>query len=63
MHICAGLGILSFGLFGDTPKNYSEYTTNIIAITPSNIQVVGHGSLAMNQITAEQVFVEVQKAI
>jgi heptosyltransferase-2 len=63
MHICAGLGILSFGLFGDTPKNYSEYTTNIIAITPSNIQVVGHGSLAMNQITAEQVFAEVQRAI
>ena len=61
MHICAGLGIVSFGLFGDTPKNYSEYTDNIIAITPSNIQVVGHGSLAMNQITTEQVLAEIKK--
>ncbi len=63
MHICAGLGILSFGLFGDTPKNYSEYTNNIIAITPSNLQIVGYGSLAMNQITTEQVFAEVKRAI
>ena len=63
MHICAGLGILSFGLFGDTPKNYSEYTNNIIPITPSNLQVVTHGSLAMNQITPKQVFMKIKKLI
>ena len=63
MHICAGLGILSFGLFGDSPKNYSEYTSNIIPITPSNIQIVGYGSLAMNQITPKQVFGEIEKLI
>ena len=63
MHICAGLGILSFGLFGDSPKNYSEYTSNIIPITPSNIQIVGYGSMAMNQITPKQVFGEIEKLI
>ena len=63
MHICAGLDIQSFGLFGDTPANYASYTKRIKPITPVGIKRVGHGSLAMNKITPDQVFNTIKKFI
>ena len=63
MHICAGLDIQSFGLFGDTPANYASYTKRIKPITPVGIKRVGHGSLAINKITPDQVFNTIKKFI
>ena len=63
MHLSAGLNIPAIGLFGDTPLSYANYTKNIIPIIPENFKTVGHNSMAMNQITIEQVLNEVKKFI
>jgi len=63
MHLSAGLNIPSIGLFGDTPLSYANYTKNIMPIIPKNFKTVGHNSIAMNQITVEQVLNEVKKFI
>ena len=63
MHLSAGLGIPSFGLFGDTPTNYADYTNKITSITPDNISVVTHGSLAMNQISVDCVMLKIKEII
>ena len=63
MHLSAGLNIPAIGLFGDTPLSYANYTKNIIPIIPENFKTVGHNSMAMNQITVEQVLNEVKKFI
>ena len=63
MHLSAGLGIPSFGLFGDTPSNYADYTNKITSITPENISVVTHGSLAMNQISVDCVMLKIKETI
>lgn len=63
MHLSAGLNIPAIGLFGDTPLSYANYTKNIISIIPKNFKTVGHNSMAMNQITIEQVLNEVKKFI
>ena len=63
MHLSAGLNIPAIGLFGDTPLSYANYTKNIIPIIPKNFKIVGHNSMAMNQITIEQVLNEVKKFI
>jgi len=63
MHLSAGLNIPAIGLFGDTPLSYANYTKNIIPIIPKNFKTVGHNSMAMNQITIEQVLNEVKKFI
>lgn len=63
MHLSAGLNIPTIGLFGDTPLSYANYTKNIIPIIPKNFKTVGHNSMAMNQITIEQVLNEVKKFI
>jgi heptosyltransferase-2 len=63
MHLSAGLNIPAIGLFGDTPLSYANYTKNIIPIIPKNFKTVGHNSMAMNQITIEQVLKEVKKFI
>lgn len=55
MHVSGMLGIKSFGLFGDTPKNYSSYNNLIIPITPENKEDIGHGDLMMSQITVKKV--------
>jgi heptosyltransferase-2 len=63
MHLCAGLGILSYGLFGDTPANYADYAKKITTIIPVGIDIVGHGSLAMNKISADHVFEQIKQSI
>jgi len=63
MHLSAGLNIPAIGLFGDTPLSYANYTKNIIPIIPKNFKTVGHNSMAMNQITIDQVLNEVKKFI
>lgn len=63
MHICAGLSIPSYGLFGDTPINYSSYTNKIIPLSPADNKFITHGSLAMDQITVNEVLSEVKKVI
>ena len=63
MHLSAGLGIPSFGLFGDTPTNYSDYTSRIYPIIPSDMTSVGHGSMAMNKISVEHVMMKIKEII
>jgi len=63
MHLSAGLNIPAIGLFGDTPLSYAKYNKNILPIIPENFKTVGHGSMAMNQITTGQVLNEVKKFI
>jgi heptosyltransferase-2 len=63
MHLSAGLNIPTIGLFGDTPLSYAKYNKNIWPIIPENFKTVGHGSMAMNQITISQVLNEVKKFI
>ncbi|MFY8170377.1 MAG: glycosyltransferase family 9 protein [Candidatus Fonsibacter sp.] len=63
MHLSAGLNIPAIGLFGDTPLSYAKYNKNIFPIIPANFKTVGHGSMAMNQITIGQVLNEVKKFI
>lgn len=63
MHLSAGLNIPTIGLFGDTPLSYAKYNKNILPIIPENFKTVGHGSMAMNQITISQVLNEVKKFI
>ena len=63
MHLSAGLNIPAIGLFGDTPLSYANYNKNILPIIPKNFNTVGHNSLAMNQITVDQVLNEVKKFI
>ncbi len=63
MHLSAGLNIPAIGLFGDTPLSYANYTKNIMPIIPKNFKTVSHNSIAMNQITVEQVLNEVKKFI
>jgi heptosyltransferase-2 len=63
MHLSAGLNIPTIGLFGDTPLSYAKYSKNIFPIIPENFKTVGHGSMAMDQITIGQVLNEVKKFI
>ena len=63
MHLSAGLNIPAIGLFGDTPLSYANYSKNILPIIPKNFETVSHNSMAMNQITIEQVLNEVKKFI
>jgi heptosyltransferase-2 len=63
MHLSAGLNIPAIGLFGDTPLSYANYTKNILPIIPENFKTIGHNSMAMNQITVDQVLNVVKKFI
>jgi heptosyltransferase-2 len=63
MHLSAGLNIPAIGLFGDTPLSYANYTKNIMPIIPKNFETVSHNSMAMNQITVDQVLNKVKKFI
>ena len=63
MHLSAGLNLPAIGLFGDTPLSYANYNKNIFPIIPKNLKTVGHNSLAMSQITVDQVLNEVKKFI
>tara|TARA_B100000287_G_C20578118_1_gene759266 strand:- start:163 stop:1089 length:927 start_codon:yes stop_codon:yes gene_type:complete len=56
MHISAALQVKSFGLFGDTPVNYSEYSNFINPILPLGYKSISHDSNAMDKITVDHVF-------
>lgn len=55
MHLSGLLGILSFGLFGDTPTDYVDYNKNITPIIPKNYKSITHNSRAINQISVDHV--------
>jgi len=63
MHLCAGLGISSYGLFGDTSTNYSDYSNKIIPITPRGIKLVGQGTMGMNKIYPEDALEKIKEII
>lgn len=56
MHLSGCLGVKSYGLFGDTPPDYSSYNDNIHAITPQGFKNITHGSAMMEDIKVEYVF-------
>ena len=49
------LKIKSFGLFGDTPTNYADYSSYIYPILPSGYKSISHNSDAMSKITVDHV--------
>ena len=55
MHLSAALKIKSFGLFGDTPTNYADYSSYIYPILPLGYKSISHNSDAMNKITVDHV--------
>ena len=63
MHVSAALNVKSFGLFGDTPTNYAEYSKKIFPITPLGYKIINHNSNAMSKITAEHVYDKIKKFI
>ena len=63
MHLSGALGVLSFGLFGDTPTNYVEYSRNIVPIIPKNYKQISHESNAMNKINVEWVFENIKNKL
>ena len=63
MHLCGGINVKAFGLFGNTPVNYGSYNKNIIPIIPENLDTISHGSNAMNDICVEHVFNKIKKLI
>ena len=50
MHLSAGYGLKSFGIFGDTPDSYASYTKKIFPIIPEGYKFVTHNSKAMDKI-------------
>lgn len=63
MHICAGLGMKSLCLYGDTPSVDSIYNENIIPIIPEGYYEVNHGDNAMHLIPLEKVLTIIKKFI
>ena len=63
MHISGLLGIQSYGLFGDTPTNYTSYNENIFAIIPENYDNITHNSRAINKIKVNFVYSQIKKII
>lgn len=56
MHLSGALGVRSFGLFGDTPADYTDYNNLIIPIMPKLKKKITHGDNMMNEIYPEHVF-------
>jgi heptosyltransferase-2 len=61
MHISGSMGLKTFGLFGDTPINYSSYNKKIVPITPNDKKNISHGSKMMSKIEPEFVFNKIKK--
>lgn len=55
MHICAGLGMKSFCLYGDTPSVDALYNEKIIPILPRGYSKVDHDSNVMDKINVDWV--------
>ena len=60
MHLSSALNVKTYGLFGDTPTNYSEYSNLIKPIIPKGYNSITHGSNAMKKIIPEDVFVVIK---
>lgn len=60
MHLSSALNVKTYGLFGDTPTNYSEYSNLIKPIIPKGYDSITHGSNAMKKIIPEDVFVTIK---
>jgi heptosyltransferase-2 len=56
MHLSASLDVISFGIFGATPPDYSSYNKNIIPIMPPGVSNVKYGDEMMGIITPELVY-------
>lgn len=63
MHLSGVFGVKTFGLFGDTPINYSSYNRNIIPILPEGYKKISHGSNAMDKILVKHVYKQIKKFI
>ena len=63
MHLSAGLKVKSFGLFGDTPTNYAEYSSYIHPILPEGYKSISHNSNAMDKISVEHVINTINKFV
>ncbi len=63
MHLSGALGIKSFGLFGNSPTNYVDYSKFITPIIPEGYQSITHNSNAMDKITPDHVFNTVKNFI
>ena len=61
MHLSGLLNIMSFGIFGASPPDYSSYNKNIIPITPPGKSRVEYGDQMMNNITPEIVYRNIKK--
>ncbi len=60
MHLSAGYGLKSFGIFGDTPNSYASYTKNIFPIIPEGYKFVTHNTKAMDKIHEDYVLNKVK---
>lgn len=63
MHLAGSLGINSFGLFGNTPTDYTSYNKLIIPIIPEKLDSISHDSNAMNDIAVNYVFNKIKSLI
>ena len=63
MHLSAALKVKSFGLFGDTPVNYAEYSDFIIPILPIGYETISHDSNAMEKISVDHVYSQISDFI
>lgn len=61
MHLASSLGVLSFGIFGDTPTDYSSYNQLIVPIMPPNYNEVKQNDGAMSKISVKHVLKELEK--
>jgi len=56
MHLSAAMGVKSYGLFGDTPVDYTSYNNLIIPITPKNKKNITYNDRMMDEIYPDDVF-------
>lgn len=56
MHLSGALGVRTFGLFGDTPADYTDYNDLITPIMPKLKKKITHGDNMMNEIYPEDVY-------
>ena len=56
MHLSACFNVISYGIFGDTPSDYSSYNENLVPIMPENLSKVDYNFNMMNSITSDYVY-------
>ena len=63
MHLCGSLGVRAFGLFGDTPINYTDYNFLINPIIPDGYETISHNDRAIKKISVSKVFQSIKNFI